>query len=564
MTVWGWIEIAIVVVVVTLLVKPIGTYLYKVFEGKKAFGDRVFGPIERLLFRILSIDPRTEYGWSGYIVRMIVVDFVIMFFAYLVLRVQGHLPLNPVAIPGMHPDLAFNTAISFGTNTNWQAYAGEIQVSYLSQMIVMTMAMFTSASAGLVIGISFMRGISRKGTPYIGNYYVDFIRAIVRVFLPLALILTIIVVPLGVVQTLKGPAKVTTLEGKTQEIPRGPVASLETIKHLGNNGGGFFNANAAHPFENPNPITNILFLIAMFLIPASMTQTLGKYLKSSKQGWVIFFALLILFILLVSLTYTFEANGNPKIAKLGVNNSAGNMEGKESRFGVADSSVFGATTVSATTGSVNSMHSSYTAMGGMMLLSGMMLNVIYGSCGAGMTNILMYVVLTVFIAGLMVGRTPEFVGKKIESREVKLSVIALLAHPITILAFVALAVVVPAARQAVLNRGPHGLTEIVYCYTSAVANNGSAFAGLAVNSGFFNITTGLAMLVGRYVVFIPMIAVAGSLAQKQTVPPSEGTFRTDNGLFAGLLVGVIVIISALTFFPVLALGPIAEKLGHLF
>ncbi|HEY5527730.1 MAG TPA: potassium-transporting ATPase subunit KdpA [Candidatus Anoxymicrobiaceae bacterium] len=564
MTVWGWIEIAIVTVVVTLLVKPVGTYLYKVFEGKKPFGDRVFGPIERFLFRILSIDPRTEYGWSGYIVRMIILDFVIIFFAYLVLRVQGHLPLNPVAVPGMHPDLAFNTSISFGTNTNWQAYAGETQVSYLAQMIVMTMVMFTSAASGLVIGISFMRGISRKGTPYIGNYYADFVRAIVRVLLPLALILAVVTVPLGVIQTLKGPARVTTLEGKTQEIPRGPVASLESIKHLGNNGGGFFNANAAHPFENPNPITNVLFLIGMFLIPASMTQTLGRYIKNSKQGWVLFFALLALFIILVCLTYTFEAAGNPKIAKLGVNNSAGNMEGKESRFGVSDSSVFGATTVSATTGSVNSMHSSYTAMGGMMLLSGMMLNVIYGSCGAGMTNILMYVILTVFIAGLMVGRTPEFVGKKIESREVKLSVIALLAHPVTILAFVALAVVVPAARNAVLNKGPHGLTEIVYCYTSAVANNGSAFAGLAANSGFFNVTTGLAMLVGRYVIFIPMIAVAGSLAQKKTVPPSEGTFRTDSGLFAGLLIGVVVIVSALTFFPVLALGPIAERLGHLF
>jgi len=563
-TVWGWIEIGIVVAVVTALVKPVGTYLYKVFEGKKPFGDRAFGPIERLLFRVLSIDTRTEYGWSGYIIRMVVLDFVIIFFAYLVLRLQGHLPLNPVSVPGMRPDLAFNTAVSFGTNTNWQAYAGETQASYLAQMMAMTVLMFTSASAGLVVGISFMRAISRKGTPYIGNYYVDFIRAIVRVLLPLALILTIITVPLGVIQTLKGPAKVTTIEGKTQEIPRGPVASLESIKHLGNNGGGFFNANAAHPFENPSSVTNLLFLIAMFLIPASMTQTLGRYLNNSKQGWVLFFALLALFLLLACLTYTFEAQGNPKIAKLGVNNSAGNMEGKESRFGVSDSSLFGAETVSATTGSVNSMHSSYTALGGMMLLAGMMLNVIYGSCGAGMTNILMYVVLTVFIAGLMVGRTPEFVGKKIESREVKLSVIALLAHPVTILAFVALAVVVPSARGAVLNRGPHGLTEIVYCYTSAVANNGSAFAGLAANSGFYNITTGLAMLIGRYVIFIPMIAVAGSLAQKQTVPASEGTFRTDNGLFAGLLIGVIVIISALTFFPVLALGPIAEKLGHLF
>jgi len=564
MTVWGWCEIAIVALVVTLLVKPVGTYLYKVFEGKKPFGDRVLGPVERLLFRVLSIDPRTEYGWSGYIIRMVVLDFVIIFFAYLVLRVQGHLPLNPVGVPGMRPDLAFNTSVSFGTNTNWQAYAGETQVSYLTQMIAMTVMMFTSASAGLVVGISFMRAISRKGTPYIGNYYADFIRAIVRVLLPLALILTIIIVPLGVIQTFKGPVKATTLEGKKQEIPRGPVASLESIKHLGNNGGGFFNANAAHPFENPNPVTNLLFMIAMFLIPASMTQTLGRYLNNSKQGWVLFCALLALFLLLVCLTYTFEAKGNPKIAKLGVNNSAGNMEGKESRFGVSDSSVFGAATVSATTGSVNSMHSSYTAMGGMMLLAGMMLNVIYGSCGAGMLNILMYVVLTVFIAGLMVGRTPEFVGKKIESREVKLSVIALLAHPVTILAFVALAVVVPAARNAVLNKGPHGLTEIIYCYTSAVANNGSAFAGLAANSGFYNITTGLAMLIGRYVVFIPMIAVAGSLAQKQTVPPSEGTFRTDNGLFSGLLIGVVIIISALTFFPVLALGPIAEKLGHLF
>jgi len=564
MTVWGWIEIAIVAAVVTLLVKPVGTYLYKVFEAKKPFGDRVFGPVERLLFRFLSIDPRAEYGWSGYIIRMIVLDFTIIFIGYLILRMQGHLPLNPIGAPGMRPDLAFNTSISFGTNTNWQAYAGETQVSYLSQMLVMTTCMFTSAASGLVLGIAFMRSLSRKETPYIGNYYVDFIRAIVRVLLPLVIILTLIIVPLGVIQTIKGPAKVTTLEGRTQEIPRGPVATLESVKHLGNNGGGFFNTNAAHPFENPNPVTNVLFLIAMFLVPASLTLTLGRYLDNLRQGWVVFIAVMALFLIFVSLTYGFEGNGNPKIAKLGVNNSAGNMEGKEARFGVSDSSVFGVTTVSATTGSVNSMHSSYTALGGMMLLAGMMLNVIYGSCGAGMTNILMYVIFTVFIAGLMVGRTPEFVGKKIESREVKLSVIALLAHPVTILAFVALAVVVPSARNAVLNRGPHGLTEITYCFTSAVANNGSAFAGLAANSGFYNITTGLAMLIGRYVIFIPMIAVAGSLAEKRTVPPSEGTFRTDTGLFAGLLVGVVVIVSALTFFPVLALGPIAEQLGHFF
>ncbi|MHB8895550.1 MAG: potassium-transporting ATPase subunit KdpA [Candidatus Geothermincolia bacterium] len=564
MTLWGWVEIGIVVVIVTLLVKPFGTYLYKVFENQKPFGDRVFGPIERLLFRFLSIDPRAEYGWSGYIIRMIIVDFVIIFFAYLVLRLQGHLPLNPVAVPGMRPDLAFNTAVSFGTNTNWQAYAGETQVSYLTQMIALSTLMFTSASAGMAVGIAFMRSLSRKDSPYIGNYYADFIRGIVRVLVPLSLILALIIIPLGVIQTMKGPAKVTTLEGKAQEIPRGPVAGLESIKHLGNNGGGFFNANAAHPFENPNPVTSVLFIIAMFLVPASMTQTLGRYLRNSRQGWVIFFALLALFLLIVCLIYAFEGGGNPKVARSGVNNSQGNMEGKESRFGASDSSVFGATTVSATTGSVDSMHSSYTAMGGMMLLAGMMLNVVYGSCGAGMTNMLMYVILTVFIAGLMVGRTPEFVGKKIESREVKLSVIALLAHPVTILAFVALAVVVPAARSSVLNRGPHGLTEIVYCYTSAVANNGSAFAGLAANTGFYNITTGVAMLIGRYVIFVPMIAVAGSLAAKPIVPPSEGTFRTDGGLFAGLLIGVIVIISALTFFPVLALGPLAEQLGHFF
>jgi potassium-transporting ATPase potassium-binding subunit len=559
MTAAGWAQIAIVIAAVGLLVKPFGTYIYRVFEDEQVFGDRAFKPVERVVFRFLGIDKDWEHGWAGYVTRLLILDFSFMLFAYIVLRLQGHLPLNPAGAPGMNPDLAFNTAVSFGTNTNWQAYAGETQASYLSQMIVITTLMFTSAASGMILAIAFLRGLSREKAGTIGNLYVDFIRAVLRVLLPLAVVMMVVLLPLGVANTLKGPAQVQTLEGETQEIARGPVASLESIKHIGNNGGGFFNANASHPLENPNPVTNIIFVIAMFMVPASMVYVLGLYLRSKRQGWIIFLTLLVLFLVVVGLTYWFEARGDPQTRELGINTSAGNMEGKETRNGVAGSSLFESATVSATTGSVNSSHDSFTPLGGMMLLAGMMLNTIFGSCGAGLLNILMYVIFTVFIAGLMVGRTPEFHGKKIEGREVKLAVIALLAHPLCILGFTALSMAIPVARDAILNQGPHGLTEVAYAFTSATANNGSAFAGLAANTAYFNITTGIAMLVGRYIVIVPMMAVAGSLVRKPAVPPSEGTFRTDTALFAGLLVGVILIVGALTFFPVLALGPLADS-----
>jgi potassium-transporting ATPase potassium-binding subunit len=558
----GLAQVAAVALIIALLIKPVGRYIYKVFEGERTFLDRVVGPVERFLFRILSIDKEKEHNWAGYILRLIVLDFTIIFVAYLILRLQGHLPLNPAGAPGMRPDLAFNTAVSFGTNTNWQAYAGETQVSYLSQMLVMTVCMFTSATSGLVLAIAFMRGISRRSASQLGNFYVDFVRGILRILLPLALVITLVLIPLGVIQTMKGPVQAQTLEGTIQEIPRGPVASLESIKHIGNNGGGFFNANAAHPFENPSPLTNIILIVLMLLIPASMIYTLGCYLKNRRQGWVIFVAILLLFMILAGLTCWFEARGNPNLNNLGVDASAGNMEGKETRFGTDDSALFETTTVSATTGSVDSFHDSFTPLGGMILISGMMLNTIFGSCGAGMINILMYVIFTVFIAGLMVGRTPEFAGKKIESREVKLAVIALLIHPVCILGFTTLSLIIPSARNAALNSGPHGLTEIAYAFTSATANNGSAFAGLAASSAYYNLTTGLAILIGRYAIFIPLLAVAGSLAEKKILPESEGTFRTDTPLFVGLLIGVIIIIGALTFFPILALGPLAENFAR--
>ncbi len=559
----GLTQIGIIAAVIALLIRPVGSYLHRVFEGERTFLDRVFDPVERLLFRILGIDKDQQYNWSGYVLRMLAVDLAIMLFSFIILSLQGHLPLNPAHAPGMRVDLALNTAVSFGTNTNWQAYAGETQASYLTQMLVMTLCMFTSAATGLALAIAFMRGLSRRGTPGIGNFYVDFTRAILRVLLPLALVAALVLVPLGVIQTLDGPAQVHTLEGETQEIARGPVASLESIKHIGNNGGGFFAANSAHPYENPSPITNTIYIILMLLVPASMIYTLSRYLGNSRQGWTIFVAVLLLFLLLAGLTLWFESRGNPALEGLGGNNSAGNMEGKESRLGVADSSAFGVTTVSATTGSVDSSHDSFTPLGGMMLISGMMLNTVFGSCGAGLLNILMYVIFTVFIAGLMVGRTPEFAGKKIEAREVKLAVIALLAHPLCILGFTALSMALPSARDAILNNGPHGITEMAYAYTSATANNGSVFAGLAANSAYFNVTTALAMLIGRYAVVIPLMAVAGSLAGKQILEESEGTFRTDTPLFAGLLIGVIIIVGALTFFPVLALGPMAEHFALL-
>ncbi len=558
MTLRGWAEIAIVAIVIGLLIKPIGTYIYHVFEGEHTFLDFVLGPVERFLFRFLSIDKDKEYKWTGYILRLLAVDFSIIFFAYIIFRIQGHLPLNPAQAPGMRPDLAFNSAISFGTNTNWQAYAGETQASNLSQMMAITTCMFTSVASGIVIAIAFMRGLSRKANPCLGNFYADFIRAILRVLLPLALLFTMVLIPLGVTQTMKGPVQVQTLEGGQQEIARGPVATLEAIKHVGNNGGGFFNANSAHPFENPNPATNIIEILLMLLIPGSMVYVLGLYLRNRRQGWVIFAAIIILFVLFAGLTMWFEAKPKTVLNQTGADMTAGNMEGKETRNGVEDSALFGAATTAATTGGVNSSHDSYTALGGMMLIGNMMLNTMLGSCGAGLINILIFIIFTVFIAGLMVGRTPEFTGKKIESREVRLGVIALLIHPLCILAFTTLSFAIPSARNAVLNSGPHGITEMAYAFTSATANNGSAFGGLAANTLYFNVTIGLAMLIGRYAIFIPMMAVAGSLAEKQIVPASEGTFRTDTPLFAGLLIGIIVIIGALTFFPILALGPLAE------
>ncbi len=561
MTLTGWAQIAAVLAVSTLLIKPVGTYIYRVFEGEYTRLDWLFGPLERGLFRFLRIDAKEEHKWSGYVIRLLAVDFSFMLVVFLILRLQGHLPLNPAHVGGMKPDLAFNTAVSFATNTNWQAYAGEVSVSYLSQM-ALTMMMFIGPASGIVLAIAFMRGLSRRESKAIGNLFADFTRCILRILLPLALVVTLIIIPLGVMQTIRGPEQAMTLEGGTQEIPGGPVASLESIKHVGTNGGGFFNANAAHPFENPSPVTNVLFIVLMLLIPTSLTYTLGRYLKNQRQGWVIFAALLLLLILFIGLTYAFEAKTTPALQEGGAV-ATSNLEGKEVRNGAAGSSLFGAVTGSTATGSVNSMHDSYSAMGGMMVLSAIMLNTVFGGCGAGMINIMIFVLFTVFIAGLMVGRTPEFHGKKIEAREVKLAVVSLLAHPISILAFTALSLALPTARASIFNSGPHGLTEMVYAFASATANNGSAFAGLAANTPYLNTTLALAMLIGRFLVLIPMVAVAGSLAAKKTVPPSEGTFRTDSVLFSGLLLGIIVIISALTFFPLLALGPITEQVAFL-
>lgn len=562
MTLAGWAQIAVVIAIATLLVRPVGSYIYRVFEGEHTRLDWLLGPLERSLFRFLRIDDREEYEWPGYVLRLLAIDFSFILLAYLILRIQGHLPLNPTHAAGLKPDLAFNTSISFATNTNWQAYAGEMAVSNLSQMML-TMLMFIGPTSGIVLAIAFMRGLSRKENPHIGNLFADFVRCILRILLPLAVVVALVIVPLGVTQTLKGPQQVTTLEGQTQDIPGGPVASLESIKHIGTNGGGFFNANAAHPFENPSPVTNVLFIVLMLLIPTSLTYALGRYLKNQRQGWVIFLAILLLFILFIGLTYAFESKTTPAMQQGGVTSTGGNMEGKEVRNGVGGSALFGTTTTVSATGSTNSTHDSYSAMGGMMLIGGMMLNTVFGGCGAGMINIMIFVIFTVFIAGLMVGRTPEFHGKKIEGREVKLAVVALLAHPVCILAFTALSMSIPSVRSAALNTGSHGLTEIAYAFTSATANNGSAMAGLAANTAFYNTTLGIAMLIGRFLVLIPMVAVAGSLAAKKTVPPTEGTFRTDNPLFAGLLIGIIIVISALTFFPILALGPIAEQLAWL-
>ncbi|MFC0334416.1 potassium-transporting ATPase subunit KdpA [Paenibacillus sepulcri] len=553
------LQIIIVIGVLMLIAKPLGNYLYHVFSNEPNRTDKVFGPVEKVIYMIMGLKNRAGMSWKKYAISFVTINFIFVAISYVLLRVQSGLPLNPNGIGDMEPTLIMNTIISFMTNTNLQHYSGESGLSYFTQMAVIMMMMFTSAATGFSVAVAFVRGITSKGKT-VGNFFEDFVKAHTRVFFPLAIIVTLVLVALQVPQTLDPTLSVTTLEGATQQIAIGPVASLESIKHLGTNGGGFFGVNSAHPFENPRPLTNVIEILSMWVLAAALPFMYGRFAKSHKQGWVIFSAMMILFLVFLSVVYSAEKSGNPVMNGLGIDASQGSMEGKEVRFGIAQSSLFTAVTTAATTGSVNNMHDTLTPIGGLVPLAEMMLNVVFGGKGVGLVNMLMYAILAVFICGLMVGRTPEFLGRKIEPREMKLIAIAILAHPFIILAPTAIAFLTDLGKGAITNPGFHGISQVLYEYTSSAANNGSGFEGLADNTPFWNITTGLVMFFGRYISMIALLAVAGSLTRKQWVPETIGTFRTDNALFTFLLIGTVILIGALTFLPVIVMGPIAEYL----
>lgn len=553
----GFVQVAVTLVIIMLLVKPAGIYLVKVFDQDQTGLDRVFGPFERLLYRIMGVREKEAMGWKKYLGAMLLVNFVMLVLMYIVLRTQRFLPLNPDGIGNMPAGQAFNTAVSFITNTNWQSYSGENALSYLSQMLAVTFPMFTSAATGFAVAVAFIRGlIGRKDN--LGNFYVDMIRSITRIFLPLSFVVALFLVFQGIPQTFHGSVDATTLDGAKQTITRGLIASLESIKHIGTNGGGWMGTNAAHPFENPTPLTNLVHIVCMMLLPTALVYAFGLMIRNKKQGWALFAAMGLIFLVMLSVVFVSEYRGVPALDAMGVHT---NMEGKEVRFGPSESALFTAATTAATTGTVNNMHESLTPMGGFVALSQMMLNNVFGGKGVGLLNGLLYLILSVFICGLMVGRTPEFLGKKIEGKEVKLASIALLIHPVLILAPTALALMRPEALSSISNSGTHGLSEVLYAFTSGAANNGSAFAGLNANTDFYNIGIGLVMLFGRYISIIAMLAIAGSLAVKRVVPVTAGTLRTNTPLFTGILIMIILVIGALTFFPSLALGPIAEHLA---
>jgi len=558
-----WMEYALVLLLMTALAVPMGQWLARCFTSE----HHVW--IERLSFRALGVNPAERMGWQRYGLALLLSNGAMLLLGYALLRLQGWMPLNALGNAAQTPDLAFNTAVSFVTNTNWQAYSGESSLSNATQMVAITFMMFAGATTGVVAAAGVIRGLARSSASDLGNYWVDYVRVLWRVMLPLSFVVALVYVWQGVPQALDGQVWATTLEGARQQILLGPVASLESIKHIGTNGGGFFGMNAAHPFENPTPLTNAIHILGMLLIPSAMTYAFGSMLLRRRQGWVLFGACLVMFVGFLALVFTAEQAGNPLLTAAGADQQisatqpGGNMEGKELRFGIADTALFVATTTAATTGSVNAMHDSLTPLGGLVPLAQMMLNCVFGGDGVGLINLLQYAILTVFLAGMMIGRTPEFLGKKIEAREIKLVMLAVMAHPISILGFTALAAVWPDTMASLTNRGPHGFSEVLYAYASGTANNGSAFAGLNANTPFFNTTIGLAMLAGRYLTLLPMLALAGSLAAKPTVPAGPGTFPTATPLFMGLLVFVVVVVGGLTFLPSLALGPVVEQLQML-
>jgi K+-transporting ATPase ATPase A chain len=560
------LEFILVLAVMTGLAWPMGRWLARCFDG--GTDDTHWAP-ERLSYRALGVDPSERMGWARYGLALLLSNAAMMALAYLLLRLQGWLPLNGLGNAAQAPDLAFNTAASFITNTNWQAYGGEGSLSNATQMVAITFLMFCGATAGVAAAGGFIRALSRASSQDMGNYWVDFMRVLWRVMLPLCFVLALVYVWQGMPETLSSEAVATTVEGARQQLILGPVASFESIKHIGTNGGGFFNVNAAHPFENPTPLSNVLHILSMLLIPSALTVTFGTMLAKTRQGWVFFGSFVVMFIGFLALVFSAEQAGNPLLARAGADQQlsatqgGGNMEGKELRFGIADTALFVSTTTAATTGSVNAMHDSLTPMGGFVPLAQMMLNSVFGGDGVGFINLIQYAILTVFLAGMMIGRTPEFLGKKIEAREIKLVMLSVLAHPASILGFTALACLWPDTAASLSNPGAHGFAEVLYAYTSGTANNGSAFAGLNANTPFFNTTIGLAMLIGRFFTLLPMLAMAGSLAAKKTVAAGPGTFPTATPLFMGLLVFVVLVVGGLTFLPALALGPVVEQLQML-
>jgi potassium-transporting ATPase potassium-binding subunit len=556
----GWLQIAVTLALVLAVVLPLGRYMARLFTGERTFLHPVLSPLERGFYRAAGIDPAREQGWFAYTMAMLVFSGAGFASLYLILRLQGILPFNPARLPGVAPDLAFNTAVSFLTNTNWQAYSGETTLSNFSQMAGLAVHNFLSAATGIALAIAVTRAFARSGAATLGNFWVDLTRAVLYVLLPLSIVLALAMVALGVPQSLGGALDATTLEGAHQTIAIGPLASQEAIKQLGTNGGGFFNANAAHPFENPSALSNILSIWAMLIVSSALPITFGRMVGSERQGWAILSAMALLLIGGVALVYWAEASGNPLLTALGVDPTLGNMEGKELRFGQAMSALYVAVTTGLSSGAVNTMHDSLMPLGGLVPMVMIQLGeVLPGGVGSGLYGMVVFCVLAVFVAGLMVGRTPEFLGKKIEAREIRMAVLAVLILPLVILGFTSVSALLPTALASLNNAGPHGLSELLYAYSSAAGNNGSAFAGLNANTPWFNTTLGIAMLLGRFAYVLPVMALAGSLGAKTRIAASAGTFPTTSPLFVGLLVGIILILGGLQFFPALALGPIVEN-----
>ena len=553
----GILLILVFIAVIAALTVPLGSYMAKVFAGERTWAHKLLRPLEAAIYKLCGIDESAEQHWTCYAGGVLAFSIVSLLLTYLIMRLQQWFPLNPQGLGNVASGLAFNTAVSFTTNTNWQAYTPETTMSYLTEMIGLATHNFFSAASGIAVAIAFVRGLSRHSVKTLGNFWVDFTRATVYVLLPLSVAGALLLCSQGVIQNVSPYTKAATVEGAAQTIPQGPIASQEAIKMLGTNGGGFTNANSAHPYENPTPLSNFSEIAFIFLIPAGLTYTFGKMVKDTRQGWAIFAAMLALFIFGVCVTYPAEMAGNPNLTKLGL--TGGNWEGKEARFGIADSSLFTVVTTDASCGAVNNMHDSLTPLGGLVPLVNIELGeLVFGGVGSGLYGILMFAILAVFIAGLMVGRTPEYLGKKIEQKEVKMIMLSALVLAFSILVFAGAGVGLNTVKDSLGNHGPHGLTEVLYAYTSGVGNNGSAFMGLNANTPYLNTSTGLAMLFGRFLMMIPLLAAAGSLAQKKLVPVSAGTFPTHGPLFVFLLVAVTLIVGALTYFPALSLGPIVE------